>query len=118
MFTKDDGGSEVTGSLGERAGGHATAAAAQPSEADLDYARAAAASALTRRDNNVPWQNPQTGTGGNIITLASATNDGEVACREFLASYVRAGTQTWLQGAACRSGHGDWEVKSLKPLSG
>ena len=37
-------------------------------------------------------------------------------CRDFLASYVRGQAQSWLQGEACRSDHGAWEVKSLKPL--
>ncbi|MGD0027185.1 MAG: RT0821/Lpp0805 family surface protein [Xanthobacteraceae bacterium] len=118
---------EQTGSIG-RSGGdrtdHAAAAAAaaaaaiQPSEADLAYARAAAADVLTRaaKDNSVPWQNPQTGAGGNITPLASSYSEGGLRCRDFLASYVRGESQAWLQGAACRSSRGEWEVKSLKPL--
>jgi surface antigen len=119
MFAKQEPDAELTGSVGA-AGSPVRRADVPPSEADLVYARAAAAAALTRggKDNNVPWQNPQTGAGGNIIPLASASSEGGAACRDFLASYVRAGSQTWLQGAACRTSHGEWEVKSLKPLSG
>jgi surface antigen len=92
--------------------------AAEPAEADLAYARAAAADALggSAKANSVPWQNPQTGVGGNITPLASSHSEGGLPCRDFLASYVRAGAQSWLQGSACRTASGEWQVKSLKPL--
>ena len=61
-------------------------------------------------------QNPQTGAGGNITPLATSYSEGGLPCRDFLASYVHGGSQAWLQGAACRTSHGKWEVKSLKPL--
>jgi hypothetical protein len=38
--------------------------------------------------------------------------EGTFTCRDFLASYARA-TEAWLQGEACRTDHGKWEVKSL-----
>jgi hypothetical protein len=46
--------------------GPADAAGAQVSNADLAYARAAAADVLTRggKVNSVAWRNPQTGVGG------------------------------------------------------
>jgi surface antigen len=117
MFSKPD--AEVTGSVSRPA----AQLAAQPSgdqfsEADLAYARAAAADALSRggKVNSVPWQNPQTGVGGNITPLPSSYSEAGLSCRDFLASYVNSGSQTWLQGSACRSAGGDWEVKSLKPL--
>jgi surface antigen len=93
-------------------------AASEPAEADLAYARAAAADALAHgaKANNVPWQNPQTGVGGNITPLATSHSEGGLPCRDFLASYVRGGAQSWLQGSACRTARGEWEVKSLKPL--
>jgi surface antigen len=93
-------------------------AAAEPEEADLVYARAAAADALGRsaKANSVPWQNPQTGVSGNITPLATTYSEGGQPCRDFLASYVRGGAQSWLQGSACRTERGEWEVKSLKPL--
>ena len=91
----------------------------RPPEIDLAYARAAAAEALARggKDASTPWENPHTGAGGNITPLATTThNEGSFICRDFLASYVRGETQSWLQGEACRTNHGKWEVKSLVPL--
>jgi surface antigen len=108
-----------TGSIGQ-AGGPAVrvADAPPPAEVDLVYARAAASDVLARggKDASVPWQNPQTGAGGNITPLATSYSEGGLLCRDFLASYVHAGSQDWLQGAACRSASGAWEVTRLKPL--
>ena len=119
LLSKDDGDGDQTGSIsrpGEAAGRMADAA--PPSETDLAYARAAAADVLARsgKDASVPWQNPNTGAGGNITPLATSYNEGGVACRDFLASYAHGGSEDWLQGAACRTSQGNWEVKSLKPL--
>ncbi len=92
--------------------------AAMPAEIDLAYARAAAAEVLARgaKDASMPWQNPQTGAGGNITPLATSYTAGGLACRDFLASYVHGGSQEWLSGAACRTRAGAWEVKRLTPL--
>ena len=89
-----------------------------PAEDDLAYARAVASDVLARggRDASVPWENPQTGAGGNITPLATSYSEGGLACRDFLASYVHGGSQDWLQGAACRTSRGTWEVRQLKPL--
>ena len=116
MFSKNDSDTETTGSI-VRPGGDAVAAAT-PSQADLAYASAAASDVLARggRDASVPWQNPQTGAGGNITPLATAYSEGGLPCRDFLASYVQGGSQNWLQGAACRTTSGAWQVKRLKPL--
>jgi hypothetical protein len=88
------------------------------SEVDLAFARRAASDALahTGKDASVPWHNPDTGAGGNITPLATSYDEGGLPCRDFLASYAHDGSQDWLQGAACRSSAGSWEVKSLKPL--
>lgn len=117
MFSKSDADVEQTGSIGG-AVHRANAAAAPPSEVDLAYARAVAADALERgsKDSSIPWENPHTGAGGNITPLASAYSEGAATCRDFLASYVLGQAQTWLQGAACRTARGTWEVKSLRPL--
>lgn len=86
-------------------------------EADLAYAKAAAAEALARTgDVSVPWENPGTGARGTVTPLASAyTQDGFV-CRDFLASYVRKNSESWLQGDGCRIHQGRWEVRHMKPL--
>ena len=121
MFSKKEADVTQTGSIGKSAGRAAPAPeAAPPSEVDLAYARAVAAEALARttRDISFPWENPHTGAGGNITPLAATHSEGSFTCRDFLASYVRGPSQTWLQGEACRAAHGKWEVKSLRPLSG
>jgi surface antigen len=118
MFSKDDSETETTGSITRPGGDAVVAAAATPSEADLAYASAAASDVLARggKDASVPWQNPQTGAGGNITPLATAYSEGGLPCRDFLASYVHGESQDWLQGAACRTASGAWQVKRLKPL--
>jgi surface antigen len=114
MFSKTDADGDVTGAM-TRPGAQSTTA--EVSEADLAYARAAAAEAVARdKANSVPWQNPQTGVGGNITPLAVSYSEDGRSCRDFLASYVSGASQAWLQGSACRSAGGDWQVKSLKPL--
>jgi surface antigen len=118
MFEKSGADVEQTGSTtpGSRVGQAGDAAA--PSEVDLAYARAVAADALARgsKDNSIPWENPHSGAGGNITPLAASYGEGAFICRDFLASYVHGQLQAWLQGEACRTEKGKWEVKSLKPL--
>jgi surface antigen len=119
VLSKDDPDLDQTGSIGRPVGEPArTADAAPPSEVDLAYARAAAADVMghSGKDMSVPWQNPNSGAGGNITPLASSYNEGGQPCRDFLVSYAHDASQDWLQGAACRTAQGRWEVKSLKPL--
>jgi surface antigen len=119
LGAKDDPDVDQTGSISRPTGEAArTADAAPSSEVDLAYARAAAADVMAHsgKDMSVPWQNPNTGAGGNITPLASPYSEGGQSCRGFLASYVHGASQDWLQGAACRTAQGHWEVKSLKPL--
>jgi surface antigen len=120
LFFTADSDADQTGSIA-RPGDQvaATADASPPSQGDLAYARAAAAEVLANggKDNSVPWQNPETGASGNITPLATSYTEGGMPCRDFLASYVRGGSQHWLQGAACRTNTGKWEVTRLKALS-
>jgi hypothetical protein len=120
LLSKDDADVKTTGSI-DRPGSaseHAAAEAGGPPEVDLAYARAVAADALARggKDASVPWENPHTGAGGNITPLAAAYSEGGFICRDFLASYVHESSEAWLQGEACRTDHGKWEIKSLIPL--
>ncbi len=111
---------QVTGSISAPAQQPAGRTTVSPrAEVDLAYARAAASDALARgsKDSSVPWQNPETGAGGNITPLATSYREGGRPCRDFLASYVHGGSQDWLQGAACRTAAGDWKVERLKPLN-
>jgi hypothetical protein len=119
LTSKDDADMQPTGSLARPATQPTPLVeAAAPSQIDLAYARAAASDAVARgtKDSSVPWENPHTGAGGNITPLATAYTEGGLPCRDFLASYVHGGSQDWLQGAACRTSGGSWEVKRLKPL--
>jgi hypothetical protein len=108
MFRRDSEKSE-TGRTAMTAPGSA--------EADLAYAKAAAADALARTgDVSVPWENPGTGARGTVTPLASAYTQDGFTCRDFLASYVRKGSESWLQGDGCRIHQGRWEVRHMKPL--
>jgi hypothetical protein len=88
-----------------------------PGEGDLAIARAAVNEVLTKggKDVSLPWENPRTGARGTITPLASAYSQDGVTCRDFLASYIRDGAESWLQGAACRAARGKWEVRSMRP---
>jgi surface antigen len=85
-------------------------------EVDLAYARAAASEVLGReKDTSAPWSNPRTGARGTVMPLATAYTQDGLTCRDFLASYVRQGSEAWLQGEACRVPPGKWEVRKLRP---
>ena len=88
-----------------------------PPENDLVVARAAVGELLSRggKDRSLPWENPRTGARGTITPVASAYSQDGRTCQDFLASYVRDGAESWMQGEACRINQGKWEVRNLKP---
>ena len=90
---------------------------ALPSESDLAMARAAVSEVLSKGASSVPWENPRTGTRGTVTPLASLYSQNGMPCRDFLASFVKSGSESWLQGAACRAKRGSWEVRDLRPWS-
>jgi surface antigen len=104
-FSKTDAEVEQTGSIGRP-------------DRQVTAANAVAADVVGHgaKDVSIPWENPNTGAGGNITPLAASYSEGSLTCRDFLASYVRGQAQAWLQGEACRSAHGKWEVRSLRPF--
>jgi surface antigen len=106
----DDGG--ITGSVGV-----AQASRPVPTESDLALTRDAASDVLTKGDKDAsqPWENPKTGARGSVTPLASAYSSDGRSCRDFLASYVNGATESWLQGSACQTNHGQWEIHTLKP---
>ena len=103
-------GSSVTGSISAAAEKH-------PTDSDLAFARNAASDVLTKGDKDAsqPWTNPETGARGSVTPLAEAYSEEGRTCRDFLASYVNGKSESWLQGAACQSKHGRWEIRSWKP---
>jgi surface antigen len=117
-FSRGDGAfakmddNEVTGSLKSAQG-----VPPVPTETDLAFARTAASDVLTKgdKDSSQPWENPETGARGSVTPLAQAYSSDGRTCRDFLASYVKDRSETWLQGAACQAGHGRWEIHTLKP---
>lgn len=118
LLGKDSEKAEHTGSLRPAALTPSQGAAAAPAESDLAYAKAAAAEVLARseQDASQTWENPGTGARGTVTPIAHAYTQDGFTCRDFLASYVREGTESWLQGGACRVHHGRWTVRSLRPL--
>lgn len=106
---------EATGSVGE-ATGRASSAVSPEADAAL---RAAARRLLSRNEvsSSLPWENPVTGARGTVTPIATAYTESGRTCRDFLASYIREGAESWLQGEACRAEQGQWEVRSLKPWS-
>jgi surface antigen len=106
------GDKDVTGAIGA-----VKASAPAPTETDLAFARNAASDVLTKgdKDSSQPWENPETGARGSVTPLSQAYSEDGRTCRDFLASYVNGRTESWLQGAACQTGHGRWEIHTLKP---
>jgi hypothetical protein len=115
LFAKSDG--EATASIKGAPNGVPKPAAEPPAEGDLAIARAAVSEVLTKggKDVSMPWENPTTGARGTITPLADAYDQDGRTCRDFLASYVKNGSESWLHGEACRSHRGKWEVRALRP---
>ena len=117
MFSrKRDADVEATGSIRPAMPRQQTVAA-MPQEGDMAAARAAVSEALgkTGRDASVPWEDPVTGARGTVTPLSNAYSQDGTTCRDFLASYVRNGSESWLQGEACRGVQGRWEVRQMRP---
>jgi len=91
--------------------------AAPPAEEDLAIARAAVNEVLTKggKHTSLRWENPKTGAHGTVTPLALTYQQSGVTCRDFLTSYVKNGSASWLQGKACHARRGKWEVRNLRP---
>ncbi len=109
--------SDRTGSIAARGNGQGSGESG-PTESDLAFARDAASDVLSKgdKDSSQPWENAQTGAHGSVTPLAKAyaADDGRT-CRDFLASYVNGKIESWLQGAACQTAHGRWDIHALRP---
>jgi hypothetical protein len=87
-----------------------------PPASDLAYAKVVATEAVGRDSEtaSLPWENPASGARGTVTPIASAYRaDGEL-CRDFIASHVADGTESWMHGEACRAEKGEWEVRRLR----
>ena len=119
MTGKDGSPSEQTASVRPAAqAAPAPPVAAAPSDNDLAYAKAAAARVLAsaEKDASQPWENPGTGARGTVTAIADSYTQDGFLCRDFLASYIRDGAESWLQGDGCRIHQGKWTVRRLRPL--
>ena len=72
-------------------------------------------SARGGKDVSAPWENPQTGARGTVTPIATAYAQDGLTCRDFLASYVQAAAEAWLQGEACRSTRAAGRCAALRP---
>ncbi|HEX9238028.1 MAG TPA: RT0821/Lpp0805 family surface protein [Xanthobacteraceae bacterium] len=117
LVSTDENEPQSTGTINSPTPDAASTSSPQ-AELDLAYARAAVAEVLSRggKDTSVPWRNPQSGARGNVTPLATSYSEAGMACRDFLASYIHGESQDWLEGAACRTTSGAWQVRRLKPL--
>lgn len=113
MFGKDDDKPTHTGAILNPPSPEGTGL---PPASDLVHTKAAAAEIMNRdsKDASRPWQNPASGAHGTVIPVATAYRvEGEL-CRDFIASHVADGSESWMQGEACRAAEGRWEVRRLK----
>jgi 17 kDa outer membrane surface antigen len=117
LVSTDENEPQSTGTINSPTPDAASTSSPQ-AELDLAYARAAVAEVLSRggKDTSVPWRNPQSGARGNVTPLATSYSEAGMACRDFLASYIHGESQDWLEGSACRTTSGAWQVRRLKPL--
>jgi outer membrane surface antigen len=117
LLGNDDPKPEYTGKLAPQPLPEPPVAASGLPEGDLAYARAAALDVVAREGKTLsaPWENPRTGARGTFTPLAAAYTTDGTTCRDFLASYVRNGSESWLQGEACRGLQGRWEVRQMRP---
>jgi surface antigen len=85
---------------------------------DWPLAQAALKEALARTDDgpSVPWSNPASGARGTVTPIASAFTKDGLPCRNFIASHVKDGVESWSEGLACRVNQHTWEVKSVKAI--
>ena len=80
---------------GAASGSPVPSAASPATEGDIAATRLALNEALatTSKDFSVPWENPSTGARGTITPLSASRSNNGATCRDFLASYVRNGSE-------------------------
>jgi hypothetical protein len=88
------------------------------SSTDWVYARGALGLALTGPENTppVPWANPDTGSRGNFAPSAPAELRNGVTCRPFIASRTEKAAEQRIEGTACRTAEGHWDISAVKPV--
>ena len=56
----------------------------------------------------VAWNNPDSGTYGEVVPVRTYRSKSNHWCREYLTSKVTAGIEEKTRAIACRAGNGDW----------
>ena len=62
------------------------------------------------------WQNPDTGSTGDITPVLTYQNDQGEYCREYQQTVTIGGEQQQVYGTACRMSDGTWEIVSSEAL--
>ena len=85
---------------------------------DWKLTSAALKEALGQKEEgaSIPWQNPDTGSRGTVTPVAASYIKDGFACRNFIASHVGDGRESWYEGMACRVHRGEWEIRTARPL--
>ena len=111
--TPADGRATAMGAPGGMQLATAPASTNPISGADWNYARGALGLALTSTQTGppVPWANPETGARGNFAPTSDAvTASTGQTCRNFVATRTENGQEVQLQGRACRTPDGQWDI--------
>ena len=116
--------SDITGSITPRTPDRQMQAPGQisPLSAALDAednrrARAAMATALDPQGSGaqVRWENPDSGAKGFFGAIGNAFLIKDDICRLFVAGVGVKAPEDWMQGSACRTAPGEWDIKDVKP---
>jgi surface antigen len=116
--------SDITGSITPRTPDRPVQAPGQisPLSTALDAednrrARAAMATALDPQGSGtqVRWENPESGAKGFFGAIGNAFLIKDDICRLFVAGVGVKAPEDWMQGSACRTAPGEWDIKDVKP---
>jgi len=89
-----------------------------------DWVAARQALAIALRDKqaapSIPWSNPVRQSNGTVTPVGESRVTADGTCRDFLVSIIRGGASQdadWLQGSACHTGRGGWQVDQARLLA-
>lgn len=88
-----------------------------------DWVAARQALAVALRDKqtapSVPWSNPARQASGMVTPIGQSRVTQDGTCRDFMVSFIHGGDSEkadWLQGSACRTARGTWQVDEARLL--
>lgn len=88
---------------------------------DWVAARQALATALrdTQAAPSVPWANPARQSSGMVTPIGESRSTQDGTCRDFMVTFIHANDSEnadWLQGSACRTARGSWQIDEARLL--